>query len=255
MSGFLRPLRFFWWALGQLYYDLLPLVLRINLPWIITIIPLAIPALYVSLILARPDVGDMISERRLPAELLIGTPVLTAIALLLAGPGTAAMYHSAYRFIELEPVTYRLFLSGFRRFFIRGWILGFVDLFVLMVLLIGFMFYWNSGELFLQIVAILFVYFILFWALLQPLLYPLLTRLNISVYHTFRNAAVLVVGRLSVALALGLLSLLSLLLLGILNVLALLLGPSVLAITAHRSIEHLLEAYDIPSETDAAPKP
>lgn len=253
--GFFKPLRHLWWALGQLYYDLLPLILKLNLPWTITMIPLFFPATYIGFILAQPETGEMIRSGTLPAALLIYAPLSAAVALLLAGPGTAAMYYCAYQFSELEPLSLRLFIASFKRFFLRGWLLGLLDLLALMILLVGVSFYWNSGEVFLQVIAVVFVYFFLFWLLLQPFLYPLMVRLNLGILHTFRNSAVLVAGHLTAALGLAVITLIGVVLFPLLNVLVLLLGPAVMALTTHRTLEDLLAAYDIQAQTDSMDDP
>ena len=247
------PIKSFWWALGQLYYDLIPLALRVNILWSLTVLPLTLPVTLITIVVSQPEVRDSIADRRVPLDLLVGAPLLAAVAMLLAGPGTAAMYNSIYRFTELEPVSFRLFARGFRRFFVRGWLLAVVDLFALFVFAIGFMFYWFSGELFLQIIAVVFVYLLLFWALMQPYLYPLLVTLDLGVYHTFRNAAVLVVGNPGATLGLGIISVVSLVGLPIFTIVAMVLGPAVVALTGVRVTGSLLEEYGVsPDENGAA---
>ena len=239
------PIRSFWWALGQLYYDLIPLALRVNILWSLTVLPLTLTVTLITIVLSRPEVRDGIADRRVPLDLLLMAPLLTVIVLLLAGPGTAALYNSIYRFTELEPVSFRMFARGFRRFFIRGWLVGVVDLIALFVFAVGFMFYWFSGQLFLQIIAVIFVYFLLFWALMQPYLYPLMVTLDLGVYHTFRNAAVLVVGNPGATLGLGIISVISLVALPIFTIVAMVLGPAVLALTGVRVTGNLLEEYGV----------
>ena len=249
-SHLFRPLGHFWWALGQLYYELISMTLKINVLWTLTVLPLMLPASLVAVVMANPEARDSIAERIIPVEILLITPLVTAFVLLISGPGTAAMYFSAYRFIDFEPVTYALFWQGFKRYFVRGWLLAVTDMAGLYILLIGFMFYWFSGEILQQIIAVVFVYLLLFWMLMQPYLFVLIVRLDLSVFHTLRNAAVLVIGNPGVTLGLGLISLLSAVFLPIFNILALIIGPCVVALTGHRVTADLLE--DLGITTDEA---
>ena len=55
----------------------------------------------------------------------------------------------------------------------------------------GFIFYTGTGEVFIQALGILSLYFIALWVAAQAYLYPLALRYEMSIYHVFRNAAVL----------------------------------------------------------------
>ena len=246
----IRVLRHFWWALGQLYYELLTVTLKVNILWTLTVLPLILPATLVVVVMSQQEARESIADRIIPLELLVIAPVMTAIVLLVAGPGTAALYHSSHRFIELEPVTFALFGRGFKRFFFRGWLLAVTDFAGLFVCLIGFSFYWFSGELLQQIIAVLFIYLLLFWILMQPYLYVLLVSLDLSVYHTVRNAAVLVIGNPGATVGLGLITLLSAVFVPIFNIVALIVGPCVVAFTGHRVAADLLEGYGLDAEGD-----
>lgn len=244
----IRVLRHFWWALGQLYYELLTVTLKVNILWTLTVLPLVFPASLVAVVMSQPEARDSIADRIIPLELLMLAPILTVIVLLVAGPGTAALYHSSHRFIELEPVTFGLFWRGFKRYFFRGWLLAVTDFAGLFVCMIGFSFYWFSGELFQQIIAVLFIYLLLFWVLMQPYLYVLLVSLDLSVYHTVRNAAVLVIGNPGATLGLAFITLLSAIFVPVFNIVALIVGPCVVAFTGHRVTADLLEAYGLTTE-------
>ena len=78
---------------------------------------------------------------------------------------------------------------------------------------------------------------------MQPYLFVLLVRLDLNVYHTVRNAAVLVVGNPGATLGLGLISLLGAVCFPIFTVIALLVGPCVVALTGHRVTADLLKDY------------
>ena len=244
----IRVLRHFWWALGQLYYELITVTLKINIVWTLTVLPLILPGTLVAVVMSQPEARESIADRVIPLELLVVAPVMTAVVLLIAGPGTAALYHSAYKFIDLEPVTFGLFWRGFKKYFFRGWLLAVVDLAALFVCFIGFSFYWFSGELFQQIIAILFIYLLLFWVLMQPYLYVLLVSLDLNVRHTIRNSAVLVIGNPGASIGLAFITLLSAIFVPIFNIVALIVGPCVVAFTGHRVIADLLEAYGLNME-------
>jgi len=198
-----------WWAFAQVYYDLRNLAIRGNLWWFVTVFPLF------------PIVGIPLSSALQQAMVGIDGPVPgivffvfivagTAIGGALAGPGTAGLFHFAQLHVDGEDITTRDFWTGFRRQFVRGWVLFVIDIYLLYGLVVGFVFYTGTGEAFVQALGILSLYFIALWVAAQAYLYPLALRYEMSLYHVFRNAAVLVLSAPASSLAFCLIVVMSL---------------------------------------------
>tara|TARA_B100000029_G_scaffold48026_1_gene44028 strand:- start:1791 stop:2525 length:735 start_codon:yes stop_codon:yes gene_type:complete len=179
-----------WWAFAQVYYDLRALAIRGNLWWFVTVFPLF------------PIVGIPLASALQQAMVGIDGPVTgivffifivagTGIGGALAGPGTAGLFYVAQLHVDGEDVAARDFWIGFRSRFFRAWLLFVVDIYLLYGLVVGFIFYTGTGEVFIQALGILSLYFIALWVAAQAYLYPLALRYEMSIYHVFRNAAVL----------------------------------------------------------------
>jgi uncharacterized membrane protein YesL len=179
-----------WWAFAQVYYDLRALAIRGNVWWFLTVFPLF------------PIVGIPIASALQQSVVEIDGPVTgivffifiaagTAIAGALAGPGTAGLFYVAQLHVDGEDVRAWDFWTGFRRNFVRGWGLFVIDIYLLYGLIVGFIFYTGTGEVFIQVLGILSLNFVALWISAQAYLYPLALRNDMSLYHVFRNAAVL----------------------------------------------------------------
>jgi uncharacterized membrane protein YesL len=236
--------RYTWWALGQVYYDLFSLGLKANLLWFLTFLPLipvvVVPgssALWEALGLVEP----IWSGVQYAVFVLGGTVVLGA----LAGPGTAALFYLAQRFLDGDSVTARDFGTGFRRFFWRGWILLVVDLLILYALVVGFFFYVATGQPILQALGFFALYLVLMWIAAQAYLFPLAVRMDMAPHHALRNAGVLVLSGFRPSVGFLLVSLVVVAACVILVFPLVAVGPIALALTAHRVTEERLREYGV----------
>ncbi len=242
----MEPFKHFWWSLGKFYYEIFAIVGRINLPWTGAMVPWALLLVVVaSRFVGDERVRDALVEGRVVSDILIGLPIMTAIVMLLAAPATAALYNSALEMDDLEPITYRQFGRGFKRYFFRAWKLALVDLFILYALVLAFIFYRAQGSAAIQILAIVALYPILFWLMIQPYLFPLLLRTEAGIYNVFRNASVMAIGNFGNTMGLLFITLISLIVIVPLNVVAITVGPQVVAKTGLRTVGRLLEKYEL----------
>ncbi len=188
---------------------------------------------------------DALVGGRVVPDILIGLPIMTAVVMLLAAPATAALYNSALEMDELEPITYRQFGRGFKLYFFQAWRLAMVDLLILYALVLAFIFYRAQASAAIQILAIVALYPILFWLMIQPYLFPLLLRTEAGIYNVFRNASVMSIGNFGNTMGLLVITLISLIGIVPLNVIAVSVGPEVVAKTGLRTVGRLLEKYEL----------
>ena len=188
---------------------------------------------------------EIMGSGRVPPVYLIGLPIFTAIVMLLAAPATAALYNSALEMEELEPITLRQFGRGFKRYFFVAWRLALIDLYILYALVLAFIYYRAQTSGAVQILAIVALYPILFWLMIQPYLFPLLIRTERGILPVFRNASVLAIGNFGNTMGLLIITLISLIGLVPLNVIAIAIGPEVVAMTGLRTVRGLLDKYEL----------
>jgi len=242
--GFPGPIRYFWQSLGSLYYDVFTIATRVNAPWAVSLIPWSLAFLWmISIILLDEDFASRARDLSFHPFELIGLPVITGITMLSAAPATAALYHAVMKLDNFESVGWNSFGAAFKRYFFVAWRLAIVDFCILYVLLLAMLFYWNQGNNVFQVLAVMVLYPIIFWLMIQPYLFPLMVALDLNVRDTLRNAAVLALGNFGASVSLLLITAISIVLGFFLNVLAYLLGPAVVAMVGVRVVRDLLKQY------------
>lgn len=179
-----------WWAFAQVYYDLRALALVGNLLWFLAALPL-IPIVWVPGALALQQAVLQTDSPVTGVQLFVFIVGGTIVGGALAGPGTAALFYVVHRHMEYENIQALDFWRGFRLNFVRAWILFVVDLCLLYGLVVGFIFYTGTGQLLIQALGFLSLYFVVLWTAAQAYLFPMFIRYDMSIYHVFRNAAVM----------------------------------------------------------------
>ncbi|MGI8914839.1 MAG: hypothetical protein ACR2JY_13840 [Chloroflexota bacterium] len=180
----LRLFRLLWSTLGDYYYEILPFT-ALNLMWLIALLGL-------------PLIGGGI-VRAFP----VAPALLAFFATLLAiPPALAGLFSAARTFADGYNIGPRDFFLGFRRYFWRSWQLALADLLAGVLVGGNFYFYLHLPGAF-KIIAILWVYVVLFWLALQPYLFGLLVyQSDKRLRTTARNAALLVLANLGPSVAL-----------------------------------------------------
>ncbi|MBI5880130.1 MAG: DUF624 domain-containing protein [Chloroflexi bacterium] len=117
--------------------------------------------------------------------------VLASVLLVTLPPATAALYACVDELVAGRDVPTRAFFAALRRYFVRGWLLFAINTLWLGAAVYGTLFYLSqSGPI--QIAIVVPIYVLLFGALLQPYLFPLLiVQSDKSVRLVYRNAIVL----------------------------------------------------------------
>ena len=236
-----------WWAFAQVYYDLRALALVGNLLWFLAMLPLVpivgIPGSY-ALQQAVLQADAAVTGVQYFVFIVGGTVVGGA----LAGPGTAALFYVAKRHIEYENIQARHFWQGFRLNFARAWILFVVDMCLLYGLIVGFIFYTGTGQLLIQALGFLSLYFVVLWTAAQAYLFPMFVRYDMSIFHLFRNATVMALSSPGSSIAFFIIVVASIVLSMLLIFPALFLMASTLALVAMRMTHDRLHAFGVEPE-------
>lgn len=249
--NFFEPFKHLWWALGKFYYDIFAIVGRMNLPWTVAMVPWSLLLVFLFLRFVSDEVSrDAVIGGKVPPDVLVFFPLLTAVTMILAAPATAALYNSAQEMDDLIPISFGQFGRGFRHYFGRAWRLAVVDLFILYALVLAFIFYRAQENMLVQILAIVALYPILFWLMVQPFLFPLLLRTELGIVHVFRNASLLAIGNFGNTMGLLVITVISFIGIVPLNIIAVVVGPEVVAKTGLRTVGRLIEKYEIRGPTN-----
>ncbi|HEX2517763.1 MAG TPA: hypothetical protein VH257_23865 [Chloroflexota bacterium] len=194
----LQAFRYLRAALGEFYFDL-PRMILLNLFWFITALPF-IAVVFVVTIAVR---GEAQAEVAVPWQVIVvQAAVFGALALALAGPGTAAAYAVTNRFANGDLMEPLRFWSNFRRYFWRGWLLGIIDAGSGALLVLNIWFYANSGQTLLWLLSIVFVYVLLIWGAVQSYLFAMMVEMDQSPRLAVRNALFMALDNLGLTLGL-----------------------------------------------------
>lgn len=181
----LRTFRLLWSTLGDYYYEILPFT-AVNLMWIICLFGL--PLLGGAAVRALP----------VPPMLLVFLASLICIP-----PSFAGLFYAARQYADGANIGPRDFLIGVRTLFWRAWQLALADLIVGGLVVANFVFYVTRTTPVLKLIALPWLYVIIFWLMLQPFLFGLLVyQRDRRLLTTARNAALLVLANLGTSLGL-----------------------------------------------------
>ncbi len=243
--------RHMWWALGQVYYELVDLFIKANLLW------------FVAAALMFPAVG--LPGGAALQQAIAGTPAAitglqmgitiaggTIVAAALAGPGTAALFVVAQRFIDGDDLSAAAFWSAFRQYFWRGWTLLVMDLFVLYALVVGFVFYTATGQVFLQAIGLVALVLMVYWLAAQAYVFALAVRMDMSPWHCIRNSAVIALGLPGPSFGFAVVALVSIVLSAVLIFPVLVFVPVTLALVGLRLTDEALRTYRVDSPDPGA---
>ncbi len=236
-----------WWAFAQVYYDLRSLALVGNFLWFLTIVPL-VPIVGIPGSFALQQAVLQADATVTGVQYFVFIVGGTVVSGALAGPGIAALFHVAHRHIEFENIELRDFWQGFRSNFVRAWMLFVIDMCLLYGLIVGFIFYTGTGQLLIQAFGFLSLYFVVLWTAAQAYLFPMFIRYDMSVYHLFRNAAVMALSAPGSSVAFFIVVIASVVLSILLIFPAVFLLASTLALVAIRMTQDRLHAFGVELE-------
>ncbi len=240
-----------WWALGQVYYELVDLFLKANLLWfvaaVLMFLAVGLPG-GIALQQAFVDAPVVVSGLQIGVFIAGGTIVAGA----LAGPGTAALFAVAQRFIDGDDISVTSFWTAFRRYFWRGWALLIMDLFVLYALVVGFFFYTGTGQILLQAIGLVALVLIVYWLAAQAYVFALAVRMDMSPWHSIRNSAVIALGLPGQSFGFAAVALVGVALSAVLIFPVLVFTPVTLALVGLRLTDDALRTYRVESPDPGA---
>jgi uncharacterized membrane protein YesL len=184
----LRLFRLLWSTLGDYYYEIIPFT-ALNLMWLAALFLLPLIG------------GGIVRAFPVPPAILAFLASLVCIP-----PALAGLFSAARTFADGYSIGPRDFFQGFRRYFWRSWQLALADLLAGALVLANLYFYLKLPGA-AKLIAILWLYVVLFWVAMQPYLFGLLVYQNDKrLRTTARNAALLVLANIGPSLALLLLA-------------------------------------------------
>lgn len=143
---------------------------------------------------------------------LIGVNLLwlfLSLLILPLGPATAGLFYVADHVAREEPISLGMFWQGFRRFLGKGWQVMFVLLAVPIITAVNVAFYLNMQSNLMQILGIMWIYVLIFWAVMAIYPFPVLMAMERpALLPIFRNSALLALGNVAFSVSMALLTLL-----------------------------------------------
>ena len=175
--------------------------LRLNLLWFVAALPL-LPAIGIPLMIAVQQAAGGFDSPTAPLVLALALVGATCAACLPAGPATLALVHATACFVQGEEVSAGDFWRALRRY-VAARLAGARDrsLDPLCVLVFGFYFYLNSGQLLTQVMAFVALYLTLVWIAAQAYLFPLVIRHDVPTLDAFRGAVLMALGQVGRSVA------------------------------------------------------
>jgi len=213
-------LRIYWWALQNTYEELFTLA-GINLAWWGIGLGLPIGASY------------------------LGQPLLAAILFLfLAPPPTAGVFYCANFMAHDKPISFGLFWEGTKKFILKSWAWGWLDILVPIILVTNIWFYGRWEGTWVIWVQALFFSMLLYWCIVQVYVFPMLLELKeTKLLLAVRNAFFLALSNPLAALLLALLTAATVVLSLVLVLPAVFVGTGLVALIANRAVVELLGNY------------
>ncbi len=180
--------------------------------------------------------------------LLAMLSLLTWACCLLIIPGPpaiAGLYLVASRVADDRRATFDHFKEGFRRFFVRSWIVGGASLLLFLLFVGSLLFYWNLPPTFpewMQALALVMLYLLIGWCAMQIYLFPLLVEHDLRAGLVFRNALALAFGSPIFSAVLLLAFAVIIVFSGLTTILLFLIAPGLLAVISSLALRDRLDA-------------
>jgi len=135
--------------------------------------------------------------------------VLLAIPVITLPPATAGMYYLTNQVAHRKAVHLRMFFAGFKKYFVKSWLLALLNLLVIVVLWVNYRFYGGFAAQWATMAQGLFVGLWVLWSAIQAYVFPmLLEQQEPRLLLALRNAAFLAFASPIAALVLGAVTLL-----------------------------------------------
>jgi uncharacterized membrane protein YesL len=224
-----NPFAILWRSVVNCYDDLFPLV-GMNLVWLVLTIPVVAVIVLVLTIFGLPAEGSFI--------------LAILLAMILPTPASIGLHYYANQLVKEERVEFDLFWAGLKALWKRSLALFAIGFAATALLVLNLTFYATNVASPLKLIAILWVYALILWVMMQMYVNPLLVEQeNKSIKLILRNAFILTIDNLVTSFVLlVVLVALSAVSVGIALLVALLTG-SFLAVVETRAVLTFLEKY------------
>jgi uncharacterized membrane protein YesL len=173
----MNPFGIIWKGVAETYDNLFPLV-GMNLLWLILSIPLVVVVTGVLLVFRL--------------ENTVAFPIALLFAILAPNPASVGILTYANSLTNEQVVDFGLFWSGLRELWWRSLLLSLIGIVGAGILGVNIYFYLNSNAEILHLFAILWLYALIFWAMMLLYMGPLLVeQQNKSFRLILKNAFLL----------------------------------------------------------------
>lgn len=130
--------------------------------------------------------------------------IFAFFAVALLGPLTAATYAMCNSMVRGEYVAVRDYFTALRAHYRRGAGLTAILLVILAILVVDLVFFMSSQVVWMQYLSVLWVYFLIFWALMTQFAFVAVVRQDQSVWKSLKVAALLALDNIVASLVVGL---------------------------------------------------
>jgi uncharacterized membrane protein YesL len=157
----MNPLGIIWRGIVEVYDNLFPLV-GMNLLWLVLSIPLVVVVTGVLLVFRLDNT--------------VAFPIAILFAILAPNPASVGILTYANHLLNEQIVDFSLFWSGLRELWWRSLVLSLIGVIGAAILGVNIYFYLNSPSQILHFFAILWLYALIFWAMMLLFMGPLLVE-------------------------------------------------------------------------------
>jgi uncharacterized membrane protein YesL len=178
----MNPLGIIWRGIVETYDNLFPLV-GMNLLWLVLSVPLVVAVTGILLVFRL--------------ENTIAFPIALLFAILGPNPASVGILTYANGLANEQVVEFGLYWNGLRALWWRSLVLSLIGIIGAAVLGVNIYFYLNSGAQVLHLFAILWVYALVFWAMMLLYMGPLLVEQHDKSFRLIlKNALLLCIDNL-----------------------------------------------------------
>ena len=134
--------------------------------------------------------------------------LILSLLILPLGPATAGLFYMANEAAKGEPLFFRLFVVGMRRYLVKSLQLTAALIVITALLVVNISFYLNVQSAIAQIIGIIWIYAIIFWGIFLNYPFALLVQMETpSVLKVLRNAALLTLDNVAISVSMSIITL------------------------------------------------
>ena len=139
--------------------------------------------------------------------------LVLCLLILPIGPATAGLFYICNEVVKGEPISFSMFITGMKRFAAISAKLAAVLITLTILLFVNVSFYFELNSSFGQVLGFVFIYLIIFWALMLNYPFALLVQMDRpGLLKILRNSALLALDNVRLTVSMSLITLLLMLL-------------------------------------------